>query len=338
MSQIRVLLSESTNPHFNLAVEDTIFRAMGTEQRVLFLWRNFDTVVIGRGQNPWKECNTQKMADDAVTLARRQTGGGAVFHDLGNTNFTFMAGKPEYDKTISTQIVLDALTSLGIEGKATGRNDLVVEDGEGERKFSGSAYRETKDRGFHHGTLLLSANLSRLADYLNPDPKKLAAKGIDSVRSRVTNLNLIKPDIDHQQVCDAIMNAFFKHYGEQVEIEFISPESLPDLPNFEQKFAEQQSWQWNFGSTPEFMHTLDERFSWGGIEIHLDIIKGKIERCQVFTDSLNPTPFEALANELVNCAYQPQAVAEVIAHLSLKHPQQQQELAELSQWLIEQIV
>lgn len=148
------------------------------------------------------------MEEDNVRLARRSSGGGAVFHDLGNTCFTFMAGKPEYDKTISTSIVLNALNALGVSAEASGRNDLVVKTAEGDRKVSGSAYRETKDRGFHHGTLLLNADLSRLANYLNPDKKKLAAKGITSVRSRVTNLTELLPGITHEQVCEAITEAF----------------------------------------------------------------------------------------------------------------------------------
>lgn len=187
MSTLRLLLSDSYDPWFNLAVEECIFRQMPATQRVLFLWRNADTVVIGRAQNPWKECNTRRMEEDHVRLARRSSGGGAVFHDLGNTCFTFMAGKPEYDKTVSTAIVLAALNSLGVTAEASGRNDLVVKTDSGDRKVSGSAYRETMDRGFHHGTLLLNADLSRLANYLNPDQKKLQAKGITSVRGRVAN-------------------------------------------------------------------------------------------------------------------------------------------------------
>lgn len=208
MATLRLLISDSYDPWFNLAVEECIFRQMPATQRVLFLWRNADTVVIGRAQNPWKECNTRRMEEDNVRLARRSSGGGAVFHDLGNTCFTFMAGKPEYDKTISTAIVLNALNALGVDAEASGRNDLVVKTPDGDRKVSGSAYRETKDRGFHHGTLLLNADLSRLANYLNPDKKKLAAKGITSVRSRVANLTELLPGITHQQVCQAITEAF----------------------------------------------------------------------------------------------------------------------------------
>lgn len=230
MSRLRLLVSDSHDPLFNLAVEECIFRQMDPGQRVLFLWRNANTVVIGRAQNPWKECNTRRMEEDGVTLARRSSGGGAVFHDLGNSCFTFMAGKPEYDKSVSTAIVLDGLKRLGIEAFASGRNDLLVATPDGERKVSGSAYRETLDRGFHHGTLLLDADLGRLANYLNPDPKKLAAKGITSVRSRVANLCELLPGIDHQQVSEALVEAFFHHYGARVEPEHISPEQMPDLP------------------------------------------------------------------------------------------------------------
>ncbi|WP_305374487.1 lipoate--protein ligase [Photobacterium leiognathi] len=332
-STTRVFISQSTQPWFNLAVEDAIFRNMPADQQVLFLWRNADTVVIGRAQNPWKECNTGKMEQDGITLARRQSGGGAVFHDLGNTNFTFMAGKPQYDKNVSTNIVLSALKTLGINAKATGRNDLVVAVGEDERKFSGSAYRETMDRGFHHGTLLLNADLTRLANYLNPDKKKLEAKGITSVRSRVTNLSDINPDIHHDNVCEAIKEAFFAHYGERVEVEYISPENLPDMPGFSEKYQNQSSWEWNFGNTPQFMHSMDERFTWGGIELHLDVKKGQIIAIKTFTDSLDPAPIELLEAALLNIEYNASAIDNTIIALVEQHPEYTDTLNDINQWL-----
>ncbi|SFD00554.1 lipoate--protein ligase LplA [Pragia fontium] len=335
MSRLRLLISDSYDPWFNLAVEECIFRQMPATQRVLFLWRNADTVVIGRAQNPWKECNTCRMEEDKVKLARRSSGGGAVFHDLGNTCFTFMAGKPEYDKTISTAIVVNALNSLGISASASGRNDLVVATPEGERKVSGSAYRETMDRGFHHGTLLLDADLSRLANYLNPDVKKLQAKGITSVRGRVTNLSELLPNISHQQVCDAVIRSFFEHYGEQVEAEHISPDALPDLPNFVDTFARQSSWEWNFGQAPAFTHLLDQRFVWGGVELHFDVEKGQLTRSQIFTDSLNPAPLEALADSLVGCLYQSDALQKRCEELIVRFPEQKKELTELGHWIAE---
>ncbi len=333
MPSLRLLISDSHDPWFNLAVEECIFRQMPATQRVLFLWRNADTVVIGRAQNPWKECNTRRMEEDHVRLARRSSGGGAVFHDLGNTCFTFMAGKPEYDKSVSTAIVIDALRRLGISASASGRNDLLVETPEGPRKISGSAYRETKDRGFHHGTLLLDADLSRLANYLNPDKKKLQAKGITSVRGRVTNLSELLPGVTHAQICEAVENAFFDHFGERVAPEVISPDAVPDLPGFAETFARQCSWEWNFGQAPAFSHLLDERFTWGGVEIHFDVERGVIVRAQVFTDSLNPAPLEALAVDLHGCPYRSEDLAQRCETLVEAFPEQTAELRELGEWM-----
>ncbi|AEX52676.1 lipoate--protein ligase A [Rahnella aquatilis] len=333
MKPLRLLLSDSYDPWFNLAVEDCIFREM-TTQRVLFLWRNAETVVIGQAQNPWKECNTRRMEEDGIRLARRSSGGGAVFHDLGNTCFTFMAGKPEYDKSVSTGIILNALKSLGIDASASGRNDLVVQTPEGERKISGSAYRETADRGFHHGTLLLNADLSRLANYLNPDVKKLQAKGITSVRSRVANLNEFVPDISHEQICEAVTEAFFDWYGAQAEPEIISPDVFPDIPGFPERFAKQSSWEWNFGKAPAFSHLLNERFVWGGVDIHFDVEKGNISRAQIFTDSLNPAPLLALAGKLAGTRYHAQDVGQTCQRIINQYPAMQAELTELQNWLV----
>ncbi|MGN7508680.1 lipoate--protein ligase A [Aeromonas salmonicida] len=333
MTALRLLVSDSHDPLFNLAVEECIFRQMDPNQRVLFLWRNANTVVIGRAQNPWKECNTRRMEEDGVTLARRSSGGGAVFHDLGNSCFTFMAGKPGYDKSISTAIVLDSLKLLGVSAFASGRNDLLVATQDGDRKVSGSAYRETHDRGFHHGTLLLDADLSRLANYLNPDPKKLAAKGISSVRSRVANLCELLPGIEHQQVSHALIEAFFAHYGARVSPEHISPTQLPDLPGFADTFARQRSWEWNFGHAPAFTHQLDERFDWGGVELHFDVEKGVIGRAQIFSDSLDPAPLDALTQRLVGVTYRSDAIAALLGQLKTDFPARQAELDELAGWL-----
>lgn len=337
MSTLRLLISESFDPWFNLAVEETIFRQMSADQRVMFLWRNADTVVIGRAQNPWKECNTRRMEEDNVRLARRSSGGGAVFHDLGNTCFTFMAGKPEYDKTVSTQIIVDGLANVGISAEISGRNDLVLNTENGPRKISGSAYRETKDRGFHHGTLLINADLSRLANYLNPDPKKLQAKGITSVRSRVANLSELVPNITHEIVCEGVIKSFFTHFGETVVAEYISPEKLPDLPNFAETFAKQSSWEWNFGQAPAFSHYSDTRFPWGGIEFHFDIEKGVINRCQFFTDSLDPTPLEWLSGELLGKVYQTETIRLLCKQMNQNWPQLKEQFNDLEHWLVHEL-
>jgi lipoate-protein ligase A len=270
MSRLSLLLSDS-RPLFNLAVEECIFRQMDPNQRVLFLWRNANTVVIGRAQNPWKECNTRRMEEDGVTLARRSSGGGAVFHDLGNSCFTFMAGKPEYDKSISTAIVLDALTRLGVRLSPPGATICWWRLRTG-RKVSGSAYRRP-DRGFHHGTLLLDADLGRLANYLNPDPKKLAAKGISSVRSRCGQP--LRAAAGHRSPTGerGAAGSLLQPYGERVQPEHISPEQMPDLPGLPTP-SPAPARLVELRPCPAFSHQLDERFGWGGVELHLTWRKG----------------------------------------------------------------
>jgi len=169
---LRILKSSVTNPWFNLATEDWIFQALDANSHTLFLWRNSETVVIGRSQNPWVECKIDKMEADDIFLARRQSGGGAVFHDLGNTNFTFLSPKDSYDQDANFTIIINALKKLGIEADLSGRNDMQV----GDKKISGSAFKHAADRSFHHGTLLVNANMQKLGDYLNPHPLKLKAK------------------------------------------------------------------------------------------------------------------------------------------------------------------
>jgi len=157
------------------------------------------------------------------------------------------------------------------------------------------------------------------------------------VRGRVANLTELLEGITHQQVCDAVTDAFFTYYGERVNAEIISPENMPDLPNFAETFARQSSWEWNFGQAPAFSHLLDERFSWGGVELHFDVEKGHITRAQVYTDSLNPAPLEALATRLQNCQYRADRIEQECAALRDDFPEQEKELQQLSAWLVQAI-
>lgn len=337
MTKIRVLISDSYNPWFNLATENWIFRDMDPETRTLFLWRNKDTVVIGRFQNPWTECKVQKMEEDNIVLARRQSGGGAVFHDLGNTNFTFLNAKTENFKDINNTIICNALKSLGIEAKATGRNDITVELEDGTKKISGSAFKESRDRAFHHGTMLINANMQKLGHYLTPSKKKLESKGIKSVKARVTNLIDIKNDITHDDFCNAMIQEFFNYYGTECEIEHLHTEDLQKVESLNKYYEDLKDWNWRFGETPKFNHKMDTRFEWGGVEVHLDSHKGMIKDIKIYSDSLQPEMIEHLTIALKDKEYSSHGVQKALDSVIKELPFSQNFILEFGDWLKSEI-
>jgi lipoate-protein ligase A len=331
------MVSDTFDPWFNLATEDWIFQEMNPDTNILFLWRNSETVVIGRFQNPWTECNTQKMDDDSIKLARRQSGGGAVFHDLGNTNFTFLNSKENYDKEVNNKIITNAVNSFNLNSYASGRNDLLVDVDNEAKKFSGSAFKEKKDRSFHHGTLLIDADLSRLANYLNPDKKKLESKGIKSVRARVANLATINKEITHESLCEKIIAEFFKHYGSKCEIEILDNESLKKEPKLLKYYDQLKDWKWRFGETPKFNHQMETRFEWGGMEVHIDSHKGIITDSKIYSDSLHPEMIESITSNLIGKSYDKKGIDEAMLIVNTDLPMIKDYLTEFATWLSKEI-
>ena len=177
--QLKLYRGEGYDPYRNLAVEQHLLETVEDGCCVLYLWQNQNTVVIGRNQNAWKECRTTQLQEDGGHLARRLSGGGAVFHDLGNLNFTFLVRDEDYDLDRQLSVIAVACQALGVGTERSGRNDLLA----GSRKFSGSAFYHNMGRSYHHGTLLVNVDMDKLGRYLNPSPAKLRAKGVDSVRS-----------------------------------------------------------------------------------------------------------------------------------------------------------
>ncbi len=341
-TKLRVLISETFDPWFNIATEDFIFRDLLLEHelentKILFIWRNDNTVVIGRFQNPWKECNTNKMEIDGIKLARRQSGGGAVFHDLGNTNFTFLSGKKTFDKSINNKIILNAVNSFGLNGYTSGRNDLLVSTIEGEKKFSGSAFKETKDRSFHHGTLLINTNLDKLSHYLNPDKKKLDSKGIVSVRSRVVNLNELNLKITHESIQSQIISEFFNHYQSDCPIEILDHGFLLNQPKLNSHFLKMSDWSWRFGESPHFSHLLDHRFAWGNMEVHLNIENAIVKKAVIFSDSLHPEMIECLMINLENIPYNKESFNSAIDVVIFQIPMIEEYLLEFKNWILNEI-
>ena len=334
--KLRILKSAVTNPWFNLATEDWIFNTLNPDSHTLFLWRNAETVVIGRSQNPWVECKTDKMAEDNVYLARRQSGGGAVFHDLGNTNFTFLSPKADYDQDANFTIIINALKKLGVDANVSGRNDMQV----GDKKISGSAFKHSSDRSFHHGTLLVNADMQKLGDYLNPHPLKLKAKGIKSVRARVANLVEFNDAITHETLSKAIIEAFCEYYGQEVEatpVEELDEATLAKEPHLNNYYQQMADWGWRFGKTPQFSHHLETRFDWGLIDLHLDVTQAEIADVVIFSDALNVELIEALKEALTEVKYNKDAIGAKLAILSETNPEMAPQIDEFAAWLLGEI-
>ena len=213
MKQLFLIETTCTDPYRNLALEKYLMDHVQPGQCILYLWQNANTVVIGRNQCAADECRIPELEAAGGRLARRLSGGGAVYHDLGNLNFTFLARRADYDVTRQTEVILQAVRALGVPAEKNGRNDLTAEG----KKFSGHAYYRSGDACCHHGTLMADVALDRLGLYLKPAPDKLKAKGVQSVRARVVNLARYCPGLTIPQLRQSLANAFGQVYGLPVQ-------------------------------------------------------------------------------------------------------------------------
>lgn len=297
---IRKLLwmdTENTYPYRNLALEEYMTLHVPEETCILFLWQNRQTVVIGRNQDCWKECRVNALEKDGGYLVRRLSGGGAVFHDLGNLNFTFMVRKADYDVDRQLEVILEAVRMAGIRAEKTGRNDITAEG----RKFSGNAFYRSGDCCYHHGTLLLNADKEQMSKYLNVSKEKLASKGVSSVKSRVANLCEFNPELTVAQMKENLVRAFEKVYGP--EPQKLTEQELPEaeIQRLTEKF---ESWDWKYGRKIPFEYELERRFPWGGMRLQLQVNQGKIRDSIIFSDAMEQDVIAAIAETLKGCLYE----------------------------------
>lgn len=299
------LLYESRcfDPYRNLAVEQVLLESVKEGQCILYLWQNENTVVIGRNQNPWKECATSLLEEECGKLARRLSGGGAVFHDLGNLNFTFLLPQGDFDTERQLKVIQTALKSFGIDTEISGRNDLTANA----QKFSGNAYYKNGVQAYHHGTLLVSADMSKLSRYLTPSKAKLQSKGVDSVRSRVVNLKELNPEITIEGLKAALAEAFSEVYGVPTNT---LTESELDQSRISELTDRNRSWEWNFGHKMPFTMECQARFPWGCIQIQLEIQHGLIHSAQVWTDAMDFRLAPKIQQALTGCAFTKDALSE----------------------------
>lgn len=270
----------SGTPYRRLALEKYLTFHVQEGECILYLWQNIRTVVIGKNQNAWKECRVNELTADGGFLVRRLSGGGAVYHDRGNLNFTFCVRKKDFDIARQTGVILRAVQALGIPAELTGRNDLTA----GGRKFSGNAYYESGDFCYHHGTLMLDVDREALTAYLNVSPEKLQSKGVDSVRSRVVNLKELCPELTQERLAQALKEAFSQEYGLEVAEYATDRLDAGEIRKEEAFFASEE---WLYGRKLPFTHRMEARFAWGGLELLLDINAGKIRDCICHSDAMD---------------------------------------------------
>lgn len=315
-------VSPSEDGWQNLAMDEWFLDNLGPEDLLLYFYVNQNDIIIGKNQNPWRECDLQAMERDGVRLVRRVTGGGAVYHDRGNLNFSFIAGEKRYDVPRQLGLILRAVRSLGIPCEFTGRNDLVAEG----RKFSGNAFCSRGGIRQHHGTLLIRADLGRLQQYLKPDPRKMQAKGVSSVRSRVCNLSEFVPELTNGAMLAAIRTAFEAEYGPVTEISLGAEQAAGAAPYYEK----QQSWQWRLGKTPAFDLELDPRFDWGGVQLLLTLKDGRVERAEVYSDAMDPDLAGELQRRLTGCRFGSRPMYDALL------ASEKEQIRTVARWILEQ--
>lgn len=316
----KIILGDSVDPWRNLALEELIF-SEHEKGIVLYLWQNQNTVVIGKNQNPWRECRLEALEQDGGKLARRSSGGGAVFHDVGNLNFTFIADHQCYDVKRQLEVIKRAVGSFGMKAEFTGRNDLVLT--EGGEKFSGNAFWVKSDKSLHHGTLLIDVDMKKLGKYLAPPKEKLESKGIKSVRSRVCNLKSKVPALDVSEMKEALMDAFEREYGPAEK----TPEKAYNGQALQELTEKYGSWSWLMGKSPKFDLVLEHRFAWGGIELQIALKGGMVEDVTVYSDSMDQEIGEKIKDALAGCSFVKETMAQRLNTLG------GEAYRELGQWL-----
>lgn len=300
-----VVKTDCTDPYKNLALEEHLLLNVG-EDVILYLWQNRHTVVIGRNQNPWAECRTSLLEEEGGHLARRLSGGGAVYHDLGNLNFTFLCKDEHYDLQKQLSVIQEACRLCGIDATFSGRNDLLA-DG---RKFSGNAFYHSKGFSYHHGTLLIDTDMNRLGRYLSPPKAKLESKGVTSVRSRVVNLKELSPTLTCEKMKEYMTRAFEAVYGQKALLLPV-PEEAILLPMAE-KYA---SADWLYGRPIPFNCTIQSQFTWGHLQVLIEVNGGVIENVQVYTDAMDFALAEQLHGALIGIPFRSEELVRAVQAL-----------------------
>lgn len=304
---IRVVLTEGWDVWKNLAIEEYMVRNVKDDEVILYLWQSEKNVMLGKNQNPWRECNAKLLETEGGKLSRRITGGGAIYSDHGNMLFSFIMPKKYYDVERQLSVILKSCEKIGISAYKSGRNDLTVAG----KKFSGNAFFYNNSVGLHHGSLLIKEDVENLVRYLTPSIDKISSKGILSVRSRVTNLSEHNNWITMDNFKDIIIETFIETYkkdGDEVITE--RDPSWFRLDDIEVIYNRNKSWEWCYGKTAESDLILETRFDWGEVQLHVKLKQSKIESITIYSDALDQQYIEEMSPILIGCRFKSDVLAD----------------------------
>ena len=305
--KLRFLDLTTTDPAFNLAAEEYVFEHLPRDTMYVMLWQNDNAIIVGKHQNTLAQINEAFVREKGIKVVRRLSGGGAVYHDMGNLNYTIIAdGEGELNFGRFCRIVLDALARVGVQGEINGRNDMTI-DG---KKFSGNAQYAKYGRVMHHGTILFDSDSSVLAGALQVDEAKIKAKGVQSVRSRVTNVRPHLPkDMPLAKFRKVLLGSFLTQFpGEEY---IFTPEDLAEIEKLSQRYRD---WDWNYGRSPACDLARQKRVEGcGSVEAYLTLDQGRIQQLQFRGDFFSAREPEILASRLIGLPLERQTLAEALA-------------------------
>lgn len=305
--------SPSHNAYFNIASEEYLLHRFPSED-IFLLYVNAPSIIVGKFQNTLAEINLDYVKEKGIKVVRRMSGGGTVYHDLGNLNFSFhtLLGEKDFgDFSTFTQPVLHMLNNLGVPAELKGRNDLLVEG----KKFSGNAKLARQGKMIQHGTILFDSEMEVLGEALKVNPLKFIDKAIKSTRARVTNLSHYLPaDMTTQQLKELLTAEIIKNNPTADKYELTSA----DLEGIQKLMTEKyETWEWNFGFSPKYNFTKAIKIPAGFIEVHLDVVQGTIEKAKIFGDFFASEPIEKLEEQLLGQKHEIESLEKLLSTLDL---------------------